>query len=440
VKAKALLLLVSFACASTACLFGQVDCTTSKKLVCEFPVSASTLAANTVGNVQGLSPTVFELSETAARPFNSSIATQLTQLPVPSAAIGTVFFKQKGKDAPVSFENLGPILTDRPDTVGKNHLFVGFSYQHFNFNSLDGVSMGRLPAGFTFSQASATNPLDTLTFYGAEGNNVGFKLNQYVGVLTYGLTKNTDVSVVVPINSVSLTATVTNFQAYEYDSASRTYTNLSPAAGTSAYLTGTASGIGDVTINFKQLLIGGEGRPAIAGGVMLRIPSGDALSYLGSGAVGGNAYGLFEYRKRLAPHLKLSYQWNGNSQVMNLQVAPNTRLPGGLQYAAGADFKVKWFLTLAGDLLGNQFVNTPSFTVTTLSPSSTPPLPVGAGGPTSITSATGFTNTYTTINLSGGLKVYLGKGFLLYGNVLKQVNNVGLRSDAVPLVGIAFKK
>jgi hypothetical protein len=173
---------------------------------------------------------------------------------------------------------------------------------------------------------------------------------------------------------------------------------------------------------------------------MLRIPSGDALSYLGSGAVGGNAYGLFEYRKRLAPHLKLSYQWNGNSQVMNLQVAPNTRLPGGLQYAAGADFKVKWFLTLAGDLLGNQFVNTPSFTVTTLSPSSTPPLPVGAGGPTSITSATGFTNTYTTINLSGGLKVYLGKGFLLYGNVLKQVNNVGLRSDAVPLVGIAFKK
>jgi len=336
VKAKALLLLVSFACASTACLFGQVDCTTSKKLVCEFPVSASTLAANTVGNVQGLSPTVFELSETAARPFNSSIATQLTQLPVPSAAIGTVFFKQKGKDAPVSFENLGPILTDRPDTVGKNHLFVGFSYQHFNFNSLDGVSMGRLPAGFTFSQASATNPLDTLTFYGAEGNNVGFKLNQYVGVLTYGLTKNTDVSVVVPINSVSLTATVTNFQAYEYDSASRTYTNLSPAAGTSAYLTGTASGIGDVTINFKQLLIGGEGRPAIAGGVMLRIPSGDALSYLGSGAVGGNAYGLFEYRKRLAPHLKLSYQWNGNSQVMNLQVAPNTRLPGGLQYAAGA--------------------------------------------------------------------------------------------------------
>lgn len=438
-KAKALLLFVPFACASAAYSFGQVDCSTSKKLVCEFPVSATILAANTVGNANG--GTVFPLAETAARPFNASIATQLTQLPVPSAAIGTVFFRVKGKDAPDSFENLGPILTDRPDTVGKNHLFLGFSYQHFNFNSLDGVSLGSLPAGFTFSQTTTTG--DTQTFYGAESNIVGFKLDQYVGVLTFGLTKKTDISLIVPFNSVSLSAKVSNFQAYEYDSASRNYINLSPAAGTAANLAGTAGGIGDVTFNLKQLLLGGEGRPAIAGGIMVRIPSGDELSYLGSGAVGGNVYGLFEYRKRLAPHLKLSYQWNGNSQVMNLQAAPNTRLPGGLQYAAGADFKVKGFLTLAGDILGNQFVNTPSFTVNTLTPLTSPALPpVGTTGvgPTSFTYATGLSNTYTTVNLSGGVKVYLGKGFLLYGNVLKQVNSVGLRSNAVPLVGIAFKK
>jgi hypothetical protein len=168
---------------------------------------------------------------------------------------------------------------------------------------------------------------------------------------------------------------------------------------------------------------------------MFRIPSGDQFSYLGSGAVGGNVYGLFEYRKRLAPHLKLSYQWNGNSQVMDLQKAPYLRLPGGLQYAAGVDFKVKGYLTLAGDILGNQFVNTPSFTVANAK------LPAGTDAPTSpIPIATPLMSTYTTVNLSGGAKVYLGKGFLLYGNVLKQVNNVGLRSNLIPLVGIAFKK
>lgn len=429
-KAKALLLFVSFACASTACSFGQVDCSTSKKLVCEFPVSATTLAANTVGNANG--GTVFALAEAASRPFDASIATQLTQLPVPSAAIGTVYFRQPGKDAPVSFENLGPVLTDRPDTVGKHHLFVGFSYQHFNFNSLDGVSMGSLPAGYTFSQTTTSG--DTQTFWGTETNNVSFKLDQYIGVLTYGFTKKTDISVVVPFNSVSLGAIANNFQSYEYDSASQTYQNSSPA-GISARLAGTSSGIGDVIINVKQLLIGGEGRPAIAGGFMLRLPSGDALNYLGSGAIGGNVYGLFEYRKKLAPHLKLSYQWNGNSQVMNLQAPSNTRLPGGLQYAAGADFKINGHLTLAGDLLGNQFVNTPSFVVTTLNSQSTPAPPPGV----TINLATPLTNSYTTVNLSGGVKLYLGKGFLIYGNALKQVNNVGLRSDVVPLVGIAYK-
>ncbi len=431
-KVKALLLFVSLACASTACSFGQVDCATSKKLVCEFPVSATTLAANTVGNASGSFGNVFTLAETASRPFNASIATQLTQLPISNASVGTVYIHVKGSDAPVSFDNLGPILTDRPDTVGRRRLFLGFSYQHFNFNSLDGVSMGALPAGFTFSQQSSTNASDIQTFYGAESNNVTFKLDQYVGVLTYGLTKKTDFSVVVPINSVSLAATATNFQAYIYDSLTQAYTNLSPASGTHVSLTGTASGIGDVTLNVKQLLIGGEGsRTAIAAGATVRLPSGDALSYLGSGAVGANAYGLFEYRKQFAPHLKISYQWNGNSQVMNLQAPPNTTLPGGLQYDAGADYKVKRSLTLAGDLLGNQFVNTPSFVVTTATlsvPSAT------------IRFATALNNSYTTVNLSGGVKVYLGKGLLIYGNALKQVNNVGLRSNVVPLVGIAFKK
>ena len=436
-KAKALLLFVLFACASTACSFGQVNCASSKDLVCEFPVSATTLAANTVGNASGSFGTVFQLAETASRPFNASIATQLTQLPISSSSVGTVYIHKKGSDAPVPFDNLGPILTDRPDTVGRRNFFLGFSYQHFNFNSLDGVSMGALPAGFTFSQQSSTNPSDIQTFYGTESNNVTFKLDQYVGVLTFGLAKKTDVSVVVPINSVSLAATANNFQAYVYDSVTQTYTNLSPAASTHVNFTGTANGIGDIILNVKQLLIGGEGsRAAIAAGASVRIPSGDALNYLGSGAVGANAYGLFEYRKQFAPHLKVSYQWNGNSQVMNLQAVPNTTLPGGLQYDAGADFKVKRSLTLAGDLLGNQFVNTPSFIETT------PTLSSGVGSPQqgSIKFATALNNSYTTVNLSGGVKLYLGKGLLIYGNALKQMNDVGLRSNIVPLVGIAFKK
>jgi hypothetical protein len=138
----------------------------------------------------------------------------------------------------------------------------------------------------------------------------------------------------------------------------------------------------------------------------------------------------------VAPHLKVSYQYNAVSQLVNLNVPASTRLPGGLQYDMGADIKAKPFLTFAGDILGSQFVNAPSFLQTqinTIKPT------FGTAPATSIPGVTAQPNTYTTVNLSGGIKVSV-KDFLFYGNVLGQVNNVGLRSNLVPLFGIAYKR
>ena len=161
-KAKALLLFVLFACMPTVYSFGQVDCTTSTKLVCEFPFSAQYLANNSVGGTAFLNAI-----NGAATPINISIATQLTQLPVPSASVGVVTIRDKGSDVGHPFDNLGPILTDRPDTVGRKHLFIGSSFQEFNFNALDGVNLGSLLVGFTYSQnAPAPNQSDIQTVCG----------------------------------------------------------------------------------------------------------------------------------------------------------------------------------------------------------------------------------------------------------------------------------
>ena len=426
VKAKALLLFISFACVPTVNSFGQVDCNTSTKLVCQFPFSAQTLSVFAAGT--NSTSALATAAENVSTPINASIATQLTQLPIPSATVGVVSLKQKGSDVGVPFENLGPVLTDRPDTVGKGHLFMGFSFQQFNFNALEGHDLSNIPIGFSYNTGNVTS-------FDAVNNKVTFQLNQYVGVATYGVTKKTDLSVVVPVNQVSLLVTTSGFQGYQYNASTNSYGQIfSPTTSVSS--DGHSSGVGDVSVIFKQMLMGGEGnRSAIAVGASARFPSGDSLNYLGSGAFGGNIYGLFEYRARLAPHLKLSYQWNGNSQVMDLQTAPNTRLPGGLQYAAGADLKIVRSLTMAVDLLGNQFLNVPSFTIgnTKL------PGPSGQGGiPSSISSTNPTNDTYTTANFSGGLKWSPRPHFLLYGNVLVQMNNVGLRSDPVPLFGIAY--
>lgn len=426
-KAKALLLLVSFACAPTLYSFGQVDCNTSTKLVCQFPFSTQTLGVFASGS--NSSSALAAAAENVANPINASIATQLTQLPVPSATVGVVTLQKKGSEFGTAFDNLGPVLTDRPDTVGKYHIFAGFSYQHFNFNALAGQSLSNIPIGFQYN-------IGNVTSYEAVSNQVSFQLDQYVGIATYGATRKTDISVVVPFNSVSLNVITSGFQGYQYNATTQSYGQIfSPTTSVSS--SGSSSGIGDVSLIVKQLLFGGEGsRGALAAGASARFPSGDALNYLGSGAFGGSVFGLFEYRARLAPHMKLSYEWNGNSQVMNLQAAPTTGLPGGLEYAAGADFKLVRSLTVATDLLGNQFVNVPSFTLgTTILPK---PLTPQAGIPSTIPSTTKTNLTYTTANFSGGLKWSPKAHFLLYGNVLLQLNNVGLRSDPVPLFGIAY--
>jgi len=276
VKAKTLLLFVPFVFGPAICAVGQVNCTTSNKLVCELPTTSTTVAAAAIGAAQAQSnPIIVALSAS----INSSIGTQLTQLPIPSASVGTVSLQQAGNPFGVPFDNLGPVLTDRPDTVGKRRVFVGFNYQRFNFNALNGIDLGKFPVGYVITQTNATNT-DTQTLYGSESANINFHLDQYVGILTYGLTRTTDVSVVVPFSNVSLAVTTSNFQTYVYDSNANQYSNESPTGQAAAPITttGSASGVGDVILSVKQLLLGQEGRPpAIAVGADFRIPSGDAL-------------------------------------------------------------------------------------------------------------------------------------------------------------------
>jgi hypothetical protein len=185
VKVKTLLLFVSFACLPAVSSFGQVNCNTSTKLVCQFPFSAQTLGVFAAGS--NSTSALAQAAEAVANPINASIATQLTQLPIPSATVGVVTLQKKGSEFGTTFDNLGPVLTDRPDTVGKGHIFAGFSYQHFNFNALAGQNLSNIPVGFNYVTGNVTS-------YYAVNNQVSFQLDQYVGIATYGATRRTDTS------------------------------------------------------------------------------------------------------------------------------------------------------------------------------------------------------------------------------------------------------
>ena len=94
---------------------------------------------------------------------------------------------------------------------------------------------------------------------------------------------------------------------------------LDPAApgghGTSRqfFAGGEAGGIGDILLRVKGTVMR-EGPRSLAAGVDLRLPTGDELNLLGSGAPGVRPFAaLSRSFGGASPHLNVAYQWNGQS-------------------------------------------------------------------------------------------------------------------------------
>ena len=416
------LLVLSGCCAISLNVQAQVNCNATGKLplVCLIPFTTSA----SVGNA-GLSGVA------TAAAIDGSIGAQLSQLPLAVSAPGTAVLIVNGN--PQVFDNLGPILLDRPDSVGRGNLVLGFNFQQFTFNHLDGINLTAVPFAY-FASSNGSNQ------YIEQTQHISFKYNQYVALATYGLPKATDVTVVVPFARVSIGAGAVDAMAFNLNPQNEIVSTNNIG---NTYVPGFASGIGDVAINVKHVLwSGGEsGRGSLAAGGVLRLPTGDALNYLGSGAYGVNLYGLVSYKWRLSPHGRIAYQWNTNSVLLNPNgIGPNKQLPGGVQFDGGADFGLNSHLTISGDVLGTQSVNANSLQTGTIPLSyATPPYPSGTPA-AAVKSVSTFQNTYTTANLSAGLKwkPFRKQNLILYGNVLIQMNDVGLRPDPSPSGGISY--
>ncbi|MGA7314403.1 MAG: transporter [Silvibacterium sp.] len=434
---KRTLQLLLLSCISSMGAMGQIDCSTSTKLVCQIPFSTGVL------NRAGSSVTG---ANSVAAGFNSAIATQVSQLPLASSSSGTVVLISNG--VPQTYNNLGPILTDRASTVGKHHLFLSFTASQFVFTDIDGIPLGNVPFSYSAvgcpssvppSQCTVTTP-GSSTVSIKEDLDIHFKINQYVAIATYGVMDKLDVSMVLPIERVSIGTSSFDTQEFIVDNTSNV--GQGPFPGQPISSRGIASGIGDILFAAKYI-VKSEERGTFSVGLNMRTPTGDARNYLGSGAWGTNPYAVFSYVSRVSPHVRLGYQWNSETELNPNLVRPgsNLALPGGLQYDVGADWAWTKKLTVAGDLMGNQYLNAPRLTPSsttltyenTLAAQPPPTTTVHLGTVTSISSS------YWINDISTGVKWNPYRELILTGNVLFQLNNVGMRSRPTPLVGISYK-
>lgn len=272
--------------------------------------------------------------------FNIALASQLAAVPLPSSASGFTYELDPTLGVfQRSTQSFGPILAERAETIGKGKFSVGFSYQLFTFDTLEGVSLDQVPAVFTHDDPFSGGRADIVTTL----NSIDARVGQATAFFTFGLLGNVDLSVAVPLVTVEM-------DVASDASVQRVGTANSPAThffrdanggfgGSRRYTgSGSASGLGDVILRLKSTVLK-SGQTSMALGVDSRLPTGDEEDLLGSGAPGVKPFLALSFsNKSFAPHLNVAYQWNGDSVLAgNILTGTKGDMPDQVLYTAGLD-------------------------------------------------------------------------------------------------------
>jgi len=440
--------------------------TASNKLICVIP---QVFGPNGLQVISTTAPVGFPANFPTGSldSLQSSIARQSALLPLASPSSGVTFsWDASAKIFTAATDSYGPILGERADTIGKNRLFLGFDYQFFKLNSIDGLNLKNLPIAYgqgetTFNGQTCTmdGTIDQQT--GSCGyirdvivtqNRIDLQVHQFTTFVTFGLTNRIDLSMAIPILNVRMDMTSATTVSHN-DSPSEFFHAFAPTTACPAPClfntfsnAGSSSGIGDITLRAKGTAWKGE-KAGLALGVDVRLPTGDSLNFLGAGAVGVKPFIIWSYHARVSPHAFVGFETNGSSRIAgDISTGDKERLPGDLTYSGGVDFWLTKRLTMAADLVGQQVFQAPRTNRTTFtepgqcqdSQSEQCDPSLGFLPPKVDANLADSTGAFNMTNLSLGAKVKPFSTVLITGNVLIKLNDGGLRARFVPLLGVSY--
>ncbi len=416
----------------------------------------------------------------------AATATQLTLLPLANPASGFVYqYDPQTGLYSRSSQSLGPVLTERGETIGRHKFAFGGSYQRFRFQKLDGIDLHHIPALLPAvkSSAPAGDPYLLGQFVSTQ-NSVDIKMNQFTFFATFGITNRIDISVAVPFMQVGFNvnsaATINRIAGTEpillpnpsptgnapvltccsnggpgpygpifanyFDpknpatSIQRIFSNNHSTAQGDLYWNpsnSNAQGIGDVTLRAKTNLYHNESA-SFALVTDVRLPTGDASNFLGSGTLGLKPVAALSFREGwFTPHVNLGYQWNGSSVLGgNPYLGTKNRLPGFAIFSTGSDIPISKYVTLSADYLGQQLVNSPRIALQSFQ----------SPGPLATTGQVGTFQTivplgkqvYNQSDAAIGLKISAFDHLLITVNAIVALNDGGLRQRVTPMAGLSY--
>src|SRR5581483_9699153 len=245
---------------------------------------------------------------------------------------------------------------------------------------------------------------------------------------TYGVTDRLDVALAVPIidTSLEVVSDATIHRLGTTNPLTHFFRQSNGDVGDRRLFTaiGSATGIGDLTIRFKSTLTRGAGT-ALAAGVDVRVPTGDAMNLLGTGTTGVQPFIVWSQTlDKIAPHLNASYTWNGSSVLAgNPAAGESGDFPDQVAYAAGADIGMNAHVTLVMDLLGRWTINSERLRSETFH---------ALDGKTTFPNISFGRDSFNTTSGAIGMKVNVVDRLLAQFNVLFTLDQRGLRDRVTP--------
>jgi hypothetical protein len=351
--------------------------------------------------------------------LNSGLAAELSNLPSSSSAsaLRYIFDPNVGAYVPAA-QSLGPILTERAETIGKDKIFVALTYQRFQFDHQDGLDLRNIRTAFPIPiPAGILGPLPSQAIADVTAS-LGVVVNETTAHFTYGITRWLDASYAFSVvsNSISFQTAV----IFKSD-------QLGPSGlPVSAAVQRSSSGLGDGVAKIKAKIYD-RGGLALALATDIRLPIGDEFNLQGAGAFGIKPQFIASYTSHaFSPHVNASYEWNGRSYLASSTGLEKQKLPSQVSYSVGADVAASQRLTLSFDLLDQIVLNAPGLRLVT-----------ETVGSDQFQNIDYLNRTRHEVNGAAGFKVRLTSDVALTGNLLFRVNEAGLRTRIVPLIGLS---
>lgn len=334
--------------------------------------------------------------------FAGFIALELATVPIASSAGGFAYRLDPTLGSVTrSSDSFGPFFTERSLTLGRRHISFGLNYRRTAFDNIGGRS---LRDGTLVSTASVlageARPFDVETVA------LKIRLASVTAVSTIGITDRLDIGFAAPISQIHI-------EGQRVD----TYRGRSFVQASGE---GSAMGLGDMAVRAKFTVVN-RGATGATLGADLRLPTGDKNNLLGAG------------RLSVTPRLLLS--WEGDRVGAHADAGYTVRgFAEGLRYSTAVTIAATPRVTIVGEAIGSQLKGLFQLAETTTRHPRIPNV--------STIRLTGVEQTANRLLVAGGIKWSIASSWLITGNVVRPLTDVGLNARWVPtvMVDYAFRR